>query len=727
MRMKCLLLLLLPPAIVFSQPTTTRIPVVDAYFGLKVTDHYRWMENMKDSSVMKWFEAQDAYTEKTFSTISGREQLVAEYNSIDSLWSDLALGIRKDGEDYFYLKRFKNEQKTCLIKRRGEAGKEEVVIDFKKAFPGIDITFFPIEYSPVSKYFAFHIFEGKHEATSIYFYDLVNKKFFPEQVRYSYGGNPYKTKFTSDGKGFFYFSLKVENNKASTKDSEARLHQIGTDPTTDKILASKKSHPALFATFNDNADYEVTASPDHKYLLLTVGGNAFDHIYIAAYNDLNKEKMDWVLLSKPEYKLEQPIIRNGVAYFLSKAVPNHKIVKCILSDLKVLSIEDFIPEEAHKVDRIAGTNDYILFRYTNGINSWFQQYHVPTAKLERAMIDKQGIISTARMSEQGNEILLTISSWNLPATTYLYNPQIKKLHPFSIVRPIVYPGAEDLLVKEVEAPGHDGTMIPLSIIYHKNTKLDGTAICHLNGYGAYGATQLPTFSAERLMYAKRGVVFAIAHVRGGGVKGDAWRLAGFKSTKANTWKDFISCAEWLIGNKYTSAKHLIAESASAGGIMVGRAMTERPDLFTVIINRVGMNNVMRHEIHSAGNIHEFGTVKDSAESRYLYEMDVLHHIKEGAAYPAVLVTVGMADGRLSPWQPGKFAAALQNASTSGKPVLLQVNFEGAHFGESGKTKYTNLASEWAFALWQAGHPDFKPKNVLSNRRLFTTLPLTGAL
>ena len=197
----------------------------------------------------------------------------------------------------------------------------------------------------------------------------------------------------------------------------------------------------------------------------------------------------------------------------------------------------------------------------------------------------------------------------------------------------------------------------------------------------------------------------------GGEKGEAWRLGGFKATKPNTWKDFISCAEWLIRNKYTSSSKLVATGGSAGGITVGRAITEKPELFAVAMNRVGVTNTLRYEFSQggAGNSAEFGTIKDSLESRYLYEMDALYHVNNNVKYPAVLSTVGMTDGRVPAWQGGKFTAAIQNATISDKPVLLQVYFQGGHFGESGETKNKNAANEMAFALWQAGHPGFQLK------------------
>jgi prolyl oligopeptidase len=313
------------------------------------------------------------------------------------------------------------------------------------------------------------------------------------------------------------------------------------------------------------------------------------------------------------------------------------------------------------------------------------------------------------IDETGNETRLLLTSWSKPMSPYLYDARKKKLQSSAITNFSGYEGADDIVVKEIEVPGHDGALIPLSIIYHKNTPLDGTAVCILYAYGSYGTSSSPWFSKENFCYYKRGILYAVAHVRGGGEKGEAWRLGGFKEKKPNTWKDFISCAEYLIKNKYTSSNHLVAEGGSAGGITIGRAITERPDLFAVAINRVGTTNMLRIDNNNSSNDTEFGTVKDSSESRWLYEMDAMHHVKDGVTYPAVLNTGGMSDGRVMAWQPGKFAAALQNASASNKPVLLQVYFKGGHFGETGKTKNVNAANEMAFALWQAGHKDFQLK------------------
>jgi prolyl oligopeptidase len=276
---------------------------------------------------------------------------------------------------------------------------------------------------------------------------------------------------------------------------------------------------------------------------------------------------------------------------------------------------------------------------------------------------------------------------------------------------IDYPGFENLTTEELEVPGHDGAMIPLSIIHRKDLKRDGSTPCILEGYGAYGISYTPTFSTRRSI-ALHGAIIAYAHVRGGSEKGEAWYRAGFKTTKPNTWKDFISCAEYLVKNKYTSAEHLAGTGTSAGGILITRAITDRPDLFAAAICNVGCANALRLEFFANGpvNTPEFGTVANEEECAALYEMDGVQHVRAGTKYPAVLGVGGWNDPRVPVWQPGKFVAAVQAASTSGRPAFMMVNYDNGHFTEEKIVTFRNFAAQFGFALWQTGHPEFQPTN-----------------
>ena len=246
-------------------------------------------------------------------------------------------------------------------------------------------------------------------------------------------------------------------------------------------------------------------------------------------------------------------------------------------------------------------------------------------------------------------------------------------------------------------------MIPLSIVHKKGIPLDGSNSCILEGYGAYGSTLDPIFRPTWLAFLERGGVIAIAHVRGGGEYGEDWHLAGKEKTKPNTWKDFIACAEYLIKEKYTSAEHLAGQGGSAGGILIGNSIVDRPDLFGAAIDQVGDNNALRFEITSNGvpNIPEFGSVKTEEGFKALLAMDAYNKVKDGVKYPAVLLTTGINDPRVEPWMSAKMAARLQAATNSGKPVLLRVDYDAGHgFGSTKRQQNEQRADMYAFLFQQ---------------------------
>jgi prolyl oligopeptidase len=243
-------------------------------------------------------------------------------------------------------------------------------------------------------------------------------------------------------------------------------------------------------------------------------------------------------------------------------------------------------------------------------------------------------------------------------------------------------------------------------------KMDGSNPTYLTGYGSYGTSLTPSFAATRLAWHEKGGVFATCHVRGGGEYGEEWHLVGKGKTKPNTWRDFIACAQYLIDNKYTSPARLAGEGASAGGILIGRAITERPELFGAALVDIGVLDALRSETTANGetNIPEFGSTKTADGFAALYEMSAFHHVKDGTAYPAVLITTGINDPRVDSWEPGKMTARLQAATSSGKPVLLRVDYGGGHGSGSGATAaQESRADAYSFLLWRFGIPGFQPQ------------------
>jgi prolyl oligopeptidase len=253
--------------------------------------------------------------------------------------------------------------------------------------------------------------------------------------------------------------------------------------------------------------------------------------------------------------------------------------------------------------------------------------------------------------------------------------------------------------------------VPVSVVYKKGLKRDGSAPTLIDGYGSYGLNSDPYFGPRFIAWLEQGGVWATAHVRGGGEFGREWHEGGRLLTKPNTWGDMIAAAEKLIADQWTSASKLAIRGGSAGGITVGRSLTDRPDLFVAVISQVGVSNSLRAEFSQNGppNVPEFGSVSTEDGFKGLYAMDSYQHVKDGAKYPAVLLTTGMTDPRVDPWEAGKMTARLQKATGSGKPVLLRIDFQAGHgLGSTRAQRDEEFGDIFSFILWQAGVAGFQP-------------------
>ncbi|WP_425291158.1 prolyl oligopeptidase family serine peptidase [Spirosoma linguale] len=304
---------------------------------------------------------------------------------------------------------------------------------------------------------------------------------------------------------------------------------------------------------------------------------------------------------------------------------------------------------------------------------------------------------------------ITSAAWTGNGLIYLYEPAAGRFTDTGFAPKHPVEAKADLESREVLARAKDGTLVPLSIVYKRGLKLTGKNTTLLTGYGSYGRIAYPYFNPLTVAWFEHGGVYAVAHVRGGGENGQQWHSAGQKLNKLNTWNDFIACAEYLIRAGYTAPRYLAREGTSAGGILIGRAITERPEQIRASIINVGMLDALRFETTANGvpNIQEFGTATDSLGFRGLYQMSAVHHVKDGTRYPAVLLTTGLNDRRVDPWQSAKMAARLQAASTSGKPILLRVDSRSGHgAGLAREQEQAKLADTYAFLLEElTGKPD----------------------
>lgn len=693
----------------FSPPATARISVTDTYFGMKVTDNYRWLENLKDPEVLNWLKAQSDYTNSWLDRIPGRDSLVVAFTRLDAMAPAEIRNIQRKAGRYFFLKTLPHQKTAKLYYRNGENGKDILLFDPRANGDKNNITMYLA--SEDGKKVAFEVSHSGGEIGEIYIINVDTKNLYPEKIGPTWDGI---FGWSKDSKGLLYLLLNGSNTKSMSAlmNSKAMYHVLGTDVSEDKVILSRKKYPGLGIDSGDIC--VVQYSGDHQYILGIPANVSHDYtLFYAPASGLLKPKIAWKKLAYPKDGISGGCVEGDDIYLLShKDAPKYRIIKINLKHPDLSNARIVVPEGSNVIKNIARSKDYLFITYSDGINSTAKKYNLHTGKLTNVELPLTGNGVLMPYDIKSNEGVILLTSWNQPLIVYDYNANNNQMKISGFNIKVAYPGVDNIKVVETEARSYDGTMVPLSIIYNKNVKLDGSDNCLLRGYGAYGLNPyLPHFSTMDLALLNRGIVLAFAHVRGSSVKGESWYIAGYKTTKPNTWKDFIACAEYLIKNKYTSPPKLIGMGTSAGGITIGRAITTRPDLFGAAIDNVGDTNPLRSETMPGGpnNIAEFGTVKDSVGSRALFAMDALQHVKKGVKYPAVICVGGMNDPRVILWQPAKFAAKLQYATASDKPVLLDVNYDNGHFTQDKSVTFKNFANIFSFALWQTGNPEFQLK------------------
>ena len=697
----------------WKYPLTKKVPVTDVYFGTTYTDNYRWLEDIKDPNVVSWFKNQAELTNTTMNKIAGRDALIAEWKSLDKLQPPAYRSASKEGGRIFYQKTTPGEKVSKVYYREGINGAEQLLFDPLTFIKGRTLSVEQTSPSFDGKKLLISYSENGAEVSTIQVMNVDTKQFLPDVIKATAGVGGW----TFDNNAFLYTWIKSADNTDPTSrlNSKTKLHKLGTDVSKDMDFFSNESYPKL--NIESKAyPFAFFAKDSREYVFAGEGTVQSEmKIFYAPIGESFLGKTAWKTLCNREDKLVRSfdIFGDRVFAITYNGAKNYKLVETNLKNPNWATAKTIAPEKTNQtLESFVRCKDFLLLNYSDGINNHFYKYDLKTAATTEVKLPFSGLAYAFSLDTKTNEFIVGITSWNKPFTEFKFDAELNRFEPSMFNKPAVYPDAyKNLVVEEVEVKGHDGVMIPLSIIYKKGLKKDRSNVCLMDSYGAYGYSMSPYFNVMENSLAVKGVVIAIPHVRGGSEKGQDWYQAGFKTTKPNTWKDFISCGEYLIANGYTSSKKLAGTGTSAGGILISRAITERPDLFAAAICNVGCANTMRAEFSSNGpvNIPEFGTVTKEDECKALYEMDGMQHVKDRINYPALICIGGWNDPRVVAWEPGKFAAAVQNASASGKPVLMKVNYDNGHFTEDKEVTYANFADQFSFVLWQCGHPDFQLK------------------
>ena len=695
------------------QPLKTS-DVVDEYYGQQIADPYRWMEDLEDSTVIDWLKAQKKMTEDV---LNGNPGFAHILQSIKQHKQDGTPVISKvnitDQDDYFYLKRSPDEKTAKLYARKTFSGEEQLLYDPVNYQTATSDTY-TINYIQPSwngKKIVMGLTKNDEEYANLVVFDVESKEIIPGVAKNALPNSLGGVEWLPNNNAFLYTWTEIVDTNDSNYgvNRKLRLYDLSQGTIDKKDLFSGKMN-------SGDSPISYIKNKNDDYILVAMSNvSRYRDTYSLKIEDISKKNRNWKKLFSKEDKIRQFFVFGSSLYYrTANEASNFKICKIDLNDPDFSAPTVLVKEDKDKViSDFTVTKEGIYFvKNRNGVEATlFFKSHQDDKDKEIELPKSSGYISLNSKGIDYSEVWVELEGWTSYQERYLYNVSTQKFIPQNMVPVINYEVLNDVVVEEIEVPSHDGVMVPLSIVYKKGTKLNGENRVLINAYGAYKWSNSPYLYPYLLYSLQEGGIYATAHVRGGGEKGEDWHKGGFKTTKPNSWKDLIACTEYLIEKQYTQADNVALWGASAGGITVARAITDRPDLFKTSLIGVGSINMLRSEFGTGGksNINEFGTVKDSIEFKALLEMDAYHHIKKEEKYPSIYMTAGMNDKRLPVWLSSKFAARMIQEGDPDNLVLFDTNFEGGHGFEASPDKADlELAKVMTFLLWQTGHPEYQP-------------------
>jgi prolyl oligopeptidase len=710
------------PSAMAEPPVAPVKPVVETHYGHAVTDHYRYFEDFKNPEVQAWVKQQADYAERSLAALPGRAALLSRIKDLDA-GSPYALHsiTRLPSGTLFYFKQLAAENVAKLYVREGLKGDERQLIDpdkFPKPAGGGHYALSFYRVSPDGKQVLYGFAASGSEQTTLKIYDLQAGRDLPESIDRIEAEYALPS-WLPDGKSFVYSRRRqIATDAPATegyKFTQAFLHRLDSEPADDKLVFANGApgSPAMA-----EMDFPAVIAPlGSQWAIGQIkhGDETDITLYAARLEQLGTPEISWKKICDRTNLVTEFAVRGDDIYLLTAhEAPRFKVVRTSLVQPDFRSAELIVPASEHVVDSLSVAQDALYVGVLAGVPN--KILRVPFAKdAQRELVELPAEEPAAHVAEARADmpgVYLSTRSWTRAGQIYQYDPLTRQLTDTKLLPPGKFDAPDWLTSTEVMVSSHDGVKVPLSIIHRRDIRLNGSNPTLLSGYGAYGFTASMRFDPTDIAWLERGGVLAIAHVRGGGAFGKEWHHAGRKLTKPNTWKDFIGCAEHLVKAGYTSPAKLAGEGGSAGGILIGRSITERPDLFAAAHISVGCTDMLRFEttLNGPPNVPEFGTTTQEDEFRGLLAMSTLHHVVDGVKYPAVLLTHGINDPRVEPWISAKTTARLQAASASGKPVLFRVDYHAGHgIGSTREQRQAEQADVWAFLLWQFGEQEFQPK------------------
>jgi prolyl oligopeptidase len=693
--------------------------VQDVHWGTKVDDPYRFLEQVKDPAVLTWMRGQADAADAILNRLPGRQTIFNTLKEKDAVGGTVVSSIhRTAGNRWFYLMRPQGQSQAKLVWRDGVRGEEKLLVDpelitKEKGKPHAVQSFYP---SPDGKLLAYGMHSSGSEIGNLYVIDVATgKEVLPPIDRIRFAGVSWR----ENGSGLFFSRLRpgYETMKSTERFADTGRYYLDLkQPNPDHLIFNASMYPQLkLPSFATGGIAEVPGS-DLAAMVVYFGVDRRLAMYVAKMDEVLSGKAQWREVFKQSDDVREVDIGHGHVYVRSALnAPRFKVLKLKVPELNLSQAETLVPETEGVLRSISVAKDALYVTRREGVNTALLR--IPAnVRASGNDIQKLTLPIEGNVTVVGNpdhsELVVAISSWTQALRRYVYAASTGQFERLLLAPPVEPLQKADIVAREVMVPSHDGVKVPVSIIMRADAVLNGQNPTILYGYGAYGTTEEPGRSTGVITWVERGGIYAFAHVRGGGALGSQWHMAGHKTTKYNTWKDGIAAAEWLIANGYTSASKLGIYGGSAGGVFVGRAITERPDLFAAAVPSVPVLDMVRSEQRANGvaNIPEYGSVKVEAEFHALLRNSAYHAVKDGIRYPATMLMHGVNDSRVDVWQSLKFASRIADAQKGQQAVLLRLDFQAGHgAGSSADQGMQRTADLQSFMLWQMGEAGFQPQ------------------
>ena len=667
-------------------PPTERDDVVDTLHGVRIPDPYRWLEGQSSPETRAWIKAQNDYSEPILRAVPGREQL--EHRLSELLRTDVVgVPVERNGH-FFFARRSADQDQFVICMRQGLHGSDEVLLDPHPLSADHTTSEDLIDVSEDGTTLAYGIRQGGQDETEIRFLDVGSRKDLADHLpKARYLGGALKP-----DKSGFYYTLRTADGP------RAFYHAMGSDPGSDPEIFGKG--------YTVDNGLGVQLSEDGRYLLLTVWhGSAGDKTELYA-QDLASKGSIFPVVNDITARFSGEI--EGDLLFLQTnwKAPNERLLAVDLRHPERDRWREVIPESDAVMEGFTLCGGKVFVHYTRNAVSLVKAFDAEGRPAGEISFPTVGSVSGVAGRWSSHQAFFAFSSYVVPPTIYSYDVASAKQEVWASRTVPVHP--DKFEVMQVWYQSKDKTRVPMFLVTRKGLALDGSHPALLTGYGGFDISETPAFSATAVVWAESGGVFAVANLRGGGEFGEKWHRAGMLANKQNVFDDFTSAGEWLVANHYTSPSKLAITGRSNGGLLVGAALTQRPDLFRAVVCGYPLLDMLRFQKFLVAQwwVPEYGSSDDAEQFKYLEAYSPYQNVAKGKKYPAVLFVTGDGDTRVAPLHARKMTALLQWATGSSpaeRPVLLKYDTKAGHSaGMPVNRQVEDTTDELGFLFWQLG-------------------------